>query len=88
MPQDLAGKCGERALTGIHVLSFTQLYERFRPGQTPPKALGPSRDYNVDMVPKFILSGGELVRSIGCSLRLPSSGTGQSGKCLRAYKQC
>ncbi|KAK9835323.1 hypothetical protein WJX81_002020 [Elliptochloris bilobata] len=43
-------------------LNLNQLYERFCPGQTPPKSLGPSRDYNVDMVPKFILSGGELVR--------------------------
>ena len=49
---------------GHAFLPFLQLYERFRPGQTPPKSLGPSRDYNVDMVPKFILSGGELVRSI------------------------
>lgn len=32
-----------------------QLYERFRPGQQPPPALGPSRDYNVDLVPKFIM---------------------------------
>lgn len=39
-----------------------QLYERFRPGQKPPSKLGSSRDYNVDMVPKFIMAGGELVR--------------------------
>ncbi len=39
-----------------------QLWERFRPGQTPPKSLGSSRDYNVDMVPKFIMSNGNLVR--------------------------
>ncbi len=39
-----------------------QLYERFRPGQKPPTKLGSSRDYNVDMVPKFIMAGGELVR--------------------------
>lgn len=32
-----------------------QLYERFRPGQKPPPELGPSRDYNVDLVPKFIM---------------------------------
>ena len=35
-----------------------QLYERFRPGQKPPPELGPSRDYNVDLVPKFIMVGG------------------------------
>ena len=32
-----------------------QLYERFRPGQKPPPELGPSRDFNVDLVPKFIM---------------------------------
>ena len=52
---------------GYAMLCSKQLYERFRPGQTPPKSLGPSRDYNVDMVPKFILSGGELVRFAGAS---------------------
>ena len=39
-----------------------QLWERFRPGQTPPQSLGASRDYNVDMVPKFIMAHGNLVR--------------------------
>ena len=43
-----------------------QLYERFRQGQKPPASLGPSRDYNVDMVPKFIMNSGELV-STPCS---------------------
>jgi Rab GDP dissociation inhibitor len=42
-------------------VSIGQLFERFRPGQQPPKSLGPSRDYNVDMVPKFIMNSGELV---------------------------
>ena len=39
-----------------------QLYERFRPGQKAPSTLGASRDYNVDMVPKFIMAHGNLVR--------------------------
>ncbi|CAK0786781.1 Rab GDP dissociation inhibitor beta [Coccomyxa viridis] len=43
-------------------LSLQQLYERFRQGVKPPASLGPSRDYNVDMVPKFIMNSGELVR--------------------------
>ena len=42
--------------------TYLQLYERFRPGQKPPTKLGSSRDYNVDMVPKFIMAGGVLVR--------------------------
>ena len=33
-----------------------QLFERFRPDAgTPPASLGSSRDYNVDLVPKFIM---------------------------------
>ena len=43
-----------------------QLWERFRPGQTPPTTLGASREYNVDMVPKFIMAYGNLVRPAPC----------------------
>mmetsp|Transcript_18508 Transcript_18508/g.44228 ORF Transcript_18508/g.44228 Transcript_18508/m.44228 type:complete len:442 (-) Transcript_18508:271-1596(-) len=43
-------------------LSLKQLWEKFRPGQEPPQSLGPSRDYNVDIVPKFIMGNGKLVR--------------------------
>lgn len=32
------------------------------PAPLPPAHLGPSRDYNVDTVPKFIMGGGKLVR--------------------------
>ena len=32
-----------------------QLFEKFRPGEKAPAALGASRDYNVDLVPKFIM---------------------------------
>jgi Rab GDP dissociation inhibitor len=39
-----------------------QLWEKFRKGQSVPKELGPSRDYNVDMVPKFMMANGKLVR--------------------------
>ena len=46
-----------------------QLWERFRPGQTPPQSLGASRDYNVDMVPKFIMAHGNLARP-----ELPAAG--------------
>ena len=55
----------------FHILSMRtrpvlQLYERFRSGQKAPANLGPSRDYNVDMIPKFIMNSGELV-STPCS---------------------
>jgi len=43
-------------------LSLQQLWEKFRPGQEVPATLGPNRDYNVDMVPKFIMGNGKLVR--------------------------
>jgi RAB protein geranylgeranyltransferase component A len=44
-----------------------QLWERFRAGQKPPESLGASRDFNVDMVPKFIMANGNLVKVPLCS---------------------
>jgi Rab GDP dissociation inhibitor len=35
-----------------------------RPDQAPPKELGSSRDYNVDLVPKFMMAKGKLVRTL------------------------
>lgn len=46
----------------LRKMSLLQLWERFRAGQTPPESLGPSRDFNVDMVPKFIMANGNLVK--------------------------
>jgi len=43
-------------------LNLNQLYEKFKKGTTPPPALGASRDYNVDLIPKFITSVGTLVQ--------------------------
>jgi len=43
-------------------LNLNQLWERFKPGQKPPPGLGASRDYNVDLVPKFIMANGNLVK--------------------------
>lgn len=33
-------------------LNLKQVYERFKGGAAPPAALGDSRDYNIDMIPK------------------------------------
>jgi Rab GDP dissociation inhibitor len=44
------------------LVCHVQLWERFRPGEAPPPRLGASRDYNVDLVPKFIMANGKLVR--------------------------
>lgn len=41
-------------------LTLKQLYEKF--GRTPNDSLGNSRDYSVDMIPKFIMSSGLLVQ--------------------------
>lgn len=43
-------------------LNLKQLWEKFRPGEEAPASLGPNRDYNVDLVPKFMMANGKLVR--------------------------
>jgi len=43
-------------------LNLTQLFEKFKQGKTPNASLGSSRDYNVDLIPKFLMSCGTLVQ--------------------------
>lgn len=43
-------------------LNMSTLWEKFRPGQTPPAELGANREWNVDLVPKFIMAAGDLVK--------------------------
>ncbi|CAL5379433.1 unnamed protein product [Camellia sinensis] len=43
-------------------LHLTQLWKHFRGSEIPPESLGSSRDYNVDMIPKFMMANGGLVR--------------------------
>ena len=43
---------------------FVQLWEKHRPGQQPPKELGANRDWNIDLVPKFIIANGKLVHAL------------------------
>ncbi|KAG0467525.1 hypothetical protein HPP92_018488 [Vanilla planifolia] len=43
-------------------LNLVQLWKRFRGDGIPPENLGPSKDYNVDMIPKFMMANGALVR--------------------------
>eukprot|EP00249_Psilotum_nudum_P015102 c25166_g1_i1 orf=378-1712(-) len=43
-------------------LNLNQLWTKFRGSDKPPPHLGSSRDYNVDMVPKFMMANGALVR--------------------------
>jgi len=42
-------------------LNLNQLFEKFKKG-TPSDSLGPSRDYNIDLIPKFLMSCGMLVQ--------------------------
>jgi len=43
-------------------LNITNLWEKFRSGTAPPKELGANRDWNVDLIPKFIMASGDLVK--------------------------
>ncbi|EPR61582.1 putative rab GDI alpha [Toxoplasma gondii TgCatPRC2] len=43
-------------------LNLTHLYEKFKPGETPPQSLGFNRDWNVDLIPKFVMACGKLVK--------------------------
>ncbi|KAI7832431.1 putative secretory pathway GDP dissociation inhibitor 1 [Gamsiella multidivaricata] len=45
-------------------LNLTQLFRKFRHGEEPPSELGRDRDYNVDLVPKFMMANGELVKML------------------------
>ncbi|KAK7252433.1 hypothetical protein RIF29_36365 [Crotalaria pallida] len=43
-------------------LNLNQLWKRFRGSDNPPDHLGSSKEYNVDMIPKFMMANGTLVR--------------------------
>jgi Rab GDP dissociation inhibitor len=45
-------------------LNLTNLWAMFRPGAEPPKQYGHNRDWNVDLIPKFIMAGGLLVKML------------------------
>ncbi|XVF09798.1 hypothetical protein REPUB_Repub07fG0127800 [Reevesia pubescens] len=42
-------------------LNLIQLWKKFRGNDKPPAHLGSSRDYNVDMIPKFMMANGTLM---------------------------
>lgn len=42
-------------------LNLTNLWKYFRPDKTPPKEYGENRDWNVDLIPKYIMANGSLV---------------------------
>ncbi|PAN49002.1 hypothetical protein GQ55_9G431700 [Panicum hallii var. hallii] len=43
-------------------LNLIKLWKRFKGNDTPPEHLGISKEYNVDMIPKFMMANGALVR--------------------------
>lgn len=45
-------------------LNLTNLYNMFYPGTEPPAHLGANRDWNVDLIPKFTMANGKLVKLI------------------------
>ena len=45
-------------------LNLTNLWQKFRPGVQPPKEYGHNRDWNVDLIPKFIMANGILVKML------------------------
>ncbi|XVF26410.1 hypothetical protein REPUB_Repub14bG0014100 [Reevesia pubescens] len=42
-------------------LNLIQLWKKFRGNDKPPAYLGSSRDYNMGMIPKFMMANGTLV---------------------------
>lgn len=65
VPQQLprfSGKGGrDRKRWSSRRLSFSclQLYKRFQLLEGPPEAMGRGRDWNVDLIPKFLMANGE-----------------------------
>jgi Rab GDP dissociation inhibitor len=45
-------------------LNLTNLYKMFYPSVEPPSYLGANRDWNVDLIPKFTIASGQLVKII------------------------
>lgn len=43
-------------------LNLTNLWEQYRPGESPPEEYGHNRDWNIDVIPKFVMANGNLVK--------------------------
>ena len=43
-------------------VNLTNLWKLFKGAEEPPKELGHNRDWNIDLIPKYIMSGGKLVK--------------------------
>lgn len=45
-------------------LNITNLWQKFKPNEKPPESLGANRDWNVDLIPKFVMANGLLVKML------------------------
>lgn len=45
-------------------LNLTGLWDMFRNGENPPPQYGHNREWNVDLIPKFIMASGKLVKML------------------------
>lgn len=45
-------------------LNLTNLWAMFRSGVEPPKVYGHNRDWNIDLIPKFVMANGLLVKML------------------------
>ena len=43
-------------------LNLTNLWKMFRPNTKVPEVYGENRDWNVDLIPKFVMANGNLVK--------------------------
>jgi Rab GDP dissociation inhibitor len=43
-------------------VNLTNLWGIFREGKEAPKEYGQNRDWNIDLIPKYIMSNGKLVK--------------------------
>ena len=57
---DRNGYYGDEAAS----LNLTALYKKFRNGANPPDQYGKNRDWNVDLIPKFVMASGKLVKML------------------------
>jgi len=49
----------QNAVYGSLYCGFLQLYKRFTLPDSPPESMGRGRDWNVDLIPKFLMANGQ-----------------------------
>ncbi|EAW72709.1 GDP dissociation inhibitor 1 [Homo sapiens] len=46
------------------ITPLEELYKRFQLLEGPPESMGRGRDWNVDLIPKFLMANGQLVKML------------------------